>query len=65
MTRSARRPRHWGGAQRLPCIHCGEGAFCRDENGRPSHKTCAEAARAARAQHGRHGPDDLTTENAA
>ncbi|SNS13353.1 hypothetical protein SAMN05443665_1001145 [Actinomadura meyerae] len=33
---------HWGGGRRLPCVHCGEGAFCRDETGRPSHKTCAE-----------------------
>ncbi|MEU8303428.1 hypothetical protein AB0C84_07675 [Actinomadura sp. NPDC048955] len=35
---------HWGGGRRLPCVHCGHGAFCRDDNGRPCHKTCAETA---------------------
>lgn len=35
---------HWGGGRRLPCVHCGRGAFCRDENGHPCHKTCAETA---------------------
>ncbi|KAB2347539.1 hypothetical protein F8566_19740 [Actinomadura rudentiformis] len=35
---------HWGGGRRLPCVHCGHGAFYRDETGRPCHKTCAEAA---------------------
>ncbi len=34
---------HWGGGRRLPCAHCGRGAFCRDEHGHPCHKTCAEA----------------------
>lgn len=59
--------KHWGGGRRAPCVHCGRGAFCRDEIGRPCHKTCAEAA--ARAQHtqrrGQRVPDDLTTKNAA
>lgn len=38
--------RHWGGGTRLPCAHCGRGAFLRDDDGRPCHKTCAEAATA-------------------
>ncbi|XVQ08120.1 hypothetical protein ACQP1W_36960 [Spirillospora sp. CA-255316] len=57
-----RAAQHWGGGRRLPCVHCGRGAFCRDETGRPCHKTCAETART---QHGRGAPDDLTTESAA
>ena len=48
--------KHWGG-RRLPCVHCGKGAFCRDEQGRPAHKTCAETALTHR---GEHAIDDLT-----
>lgn len=33
---------HWGGGTLLPCRHCGRPAFCRDDAGRPAHKTCAE-----------------------
>lgn len=37
----------WRGGQvgytRLACRICGRGAFCRDEDGRPCHKVCAEA----------------------
>ena len=36
--------RHAVGRQRLPCRLCGQGAFLRDEHGRPCHKVCAEAA---------------------
>ncbi|GLZ05273.1 hypothetical protein Acsp03_27390 [Actinomadura sp. NBRC 104412] len=52
---------HFGGGHRLPCIRCGRGAFCLDESGRPSHKTCAEAA--ARAASGtRPGADAQTAQ---
>lgn len=40
---------HWGG-RRLPCRHCGRPAFCRDDDGVPAHKVCAELA-AATAEH--------------
>lgn len=39
---------HWGG-RLLPCVLCGRGAFCRDDAGRPCHKTCAESALAHQA----------------
>ncbi|MEW2353064.1 hypothetical protein [Spirillospora sp. NPDC029432] len=48
---------HWGGGRHLPCIHCRRGAFCRDDHGRPCHKTCAEAVSASRAEQAAH---DLT-----
>ncbi|MFI0367573.1 hypothetical protein ACH35V_06810 [Actinomadura sp. 1N219] len=52
---------HWGGGRRLPCVHCGEGAFCRDETGRPSHKTCAETVmRYAADLAARNGADDAS-----
>ena len=35
---------HWGGGRRLPCRHCGRPAFCRDDQGAPAHKVCAELA---------------------
>lgn len=35
---------HWGGGRRLPCRYCGGSAFCRDDTGRPAHKTYAEHA---------------------
>ncbi|MFC4906601.1 hypothetical protein [Actinomadura gamaensis] len=35
-------PVHWGGGHLLPCRLCGRGAFCRDQDGRPCHKTCLE-----------------------
>lgn len=28
--------------ERKPCRICGQGALCRDANGHPCHKTCAE-----------------------
>jgi hypothetical protein len=31
----------------LPCRICADPAMCRDEHGRPCHKTCAEQAPAA------------------
>ncbi|MFI0451217.1 hypothetical protein [Actinomadura sp. 6N118] len=48
---------HWGGGKRLPCVHCRRGAFCRDGQGRPCHKTCAEAVLARRTEQPAH---DLT-----
>ncbi|KAB2365210.1 hypothetical protein [Actinomadura montaniterrae] len=42
--------KHWGG-RRLPCVLCGRGAFCRDDDGNPCHKTCAELALADPAHH--------------
>jgi len=38
---------HWGGGRLAPCRYCHQGAFCRDEDGRPAHKVCAEQALAA------------------
>jgi hypothetical protein len=35
---------HWGGGRLLPCRLCHRPAFCRDDDGRPCHKTCAERA---------------------
>ena len=32
------------GRRPLPCCCCGGRTFLRDDEGRPSHKTCAEAA---------------------
>lgn len=40
--------RHASG-DRAPCRLCGKGAFTRDENNRPCHKTCAEEEAARRA----------------
>ncbi len=38
---------HWGGGRLSPCRHCHRPAFCRDDNGRPAHKVCAESAQTA------------------
>lgn len=35
---------HWGHGRLLPCRLCYRPAFCRDDDGRPCHKTCAELA---------------------
>jgi len=35
---------HWGNDRLLPCRYCHRPAFCRDEDGRPAHKVCAELA---------------------
>jgi len=39
-----RSPAHWGGGRLLPCRHCGQLAFLRDQHSVPCHKTCAEQA---------------------
>lgn len=36
--------KHWDAARALPCRYCGKTTHLRDDDRRPSHKVCAEAA---------------------
>jgi hypothetical protein len=35
---------NWNSGRQAPCIHCGRPSLLLDDAGRPSHKTCCQAA---------------------